>query len=73
MADIKSLTKDFSEDIFREQTFSRPCLKGVTFSRITDSDNEFLTAPFTVEEVKEVVWECDGNKISGPDGFNIYF
>lgn len=26
-----------------------------------------------MEEVKDVIWECDGNKSPGPDGFNLKF
>lgn len=29
--------------------------------------------PFFEKEVKEVVWECDGNTIPGLDGFNFTF
>lgn len=29
-----------------------------------------LTAPFLLEELDRIVSWCDGNKISGPDGFN---
>lgn len=32
-----------------------------------------LTAPFTIEEIKEVVWEYDGNKSPYSDGFNFNF
>lgn len=47
-----------------EPLFQRPTLRG-----------RRLIAPFTVEEeeVKEEVWGCDGNKSSGPDGFNFNF
>ncbi|MCI03311.1 LINE-1 reverse transcriptase like, partial [Trifolium medium] len=30
-------------------------------------------APFSLEEVREVIWSCDGNKCPGPDGFNFNF
>ncbi|GMI85145.1 hypothetical protein like AT1G43760 [Hibiscus trionum] len=28
-----------------------------------------LEAPFTVDEVREAIWNADGNKAPGPDGF----
>ncbi|GAU25113.1 hypothetical protein TSUD_274020 [Trifolium subterraneum] len=30
-------------------------------------------APFSVDEVREVIWSCDGNKCPGPDGYNFNF
>lgn len=36
-------------------------------------DNEYLTAEFSEEEIKESVWSCDETKSSGPDDFNIKF
>ncbi|MCH80575.1 LINE-1 reverse transcriptase like [Trifolium medium] len=29
--------------------------------------------PFLEEDVREVIWSCDGNKSPGPDGFNFNF
>lgn len=71
MVGIKSLFKAFFENRFREEDIIRPVLDGVAFKTI--SDNDFLTALFLVEEVKEVVWDCDGNKSLGPYGFNLNF
>jgi len=32
-----------------------------------------LTNPFSEEEVKCVIWECDNFKSRGPDGVNLGF
>jgi hypothetical protein len=32
-----------------------------------------LTKPFSMDEVKETVWECDSFKSPGPDGINFGF
>jgi hypothetical protein len=32
-----------------------------------------LSAPFSLEEIYDVVKDCDGNKCPGPDGFNFAF
>lgn len=48
-------------------------MDGVHFNQISDLDNENLTAPFTIDEVKEAVWSCDGEKSPWPDGFNFSF
>jgi len=51
----------------------RPTLDGVTFNRLSEEDRMFLEVPFMGEEMEEVVKESDGNKSSGPDGFNFAF
>lgn len=42
-------------------------------SRLDSCDGELLTRAFSEEEIKEVVWDCDGSKSPGPDGFNFEF
>ncbi|XP_035838104.1 uncharacterized protein LOC118485768 [Helianthus annuus] len=34
---------------------------------------ERLVEPFSILEIKSSVWECDGDKALGPDGFNFKF
>lgn len=51
----------------------QPGLYGFPFVQVSSSDNAFLTSPFTIEEIKETVWSCDGNKSPGLDGFNLNF
>jgi len=36
-------------------------------------ENESLVAVFTELEIREAVWQCDGAKSPGPDGFNFNF
>ncbi|GKU95494.1 hypothetical protein SLEP1_g8850 [Rubroshorea leprosula] len=43
------------------------------FKQISQADNKFLIAPFTEEEIRKVIWECDSSKAPGPDGFNFRF
>jgi hypothetical protein len=40
---------------------------------LTTDDNTLLLAPFEEEEVRDIIWSCDGNKSPGPDGFNLNF
>ena len=48
-------------------------LGGIEFQTLGSEENSFLVAPFSEEEIKDVVWSCDGNKCPGPDGFNLRF
>lgn len=70
---VKREVRSHFAEKFKEENFNRPTHDGVSFNQIDGSANELLLAPFSMEEVKEVVWECDGNKSLGPDGFNFNF
>ncbi|GKV45963.1 hypothetical protein SLEP1_g52987 [Rubroshorea leprosula] len=60
-------------DIFTEEKWMRPSIEGTEFKKISSTDNVFLTAPFSEEEIKSVVWDCESSKAPGPNGFNFKF
>lgn len=70
---IKRAMKGHFEKLYREESVNRLILEGIHFKQVSMEENEMLTTPFSIDEVKEVVWECDGNKRPGPDGFNFNF
>jgi len=37
------------------------------------SDNESLLIVFSEKDIRDVVWQCEGSKSPGPDGFNFNF
>ncbi|XP_077232359.1 uncharacterized protein LOC143869136 [Tasmannia lanceolata] len=41
--------------------------------KLSPDDARDLVRPFQAEEIKEVVFKCDGNRAPGPDGFNGVF
>ena len=41
--------------------------------RLLDSENEWLTRPFTLEELDHALKEMKNNTASGPDGFSVEF
>jgi len=45
----------------------------VEFKSLYVKDNIILIVNFFEDEIREVVWQCEGNKIPGPDGFNFNF
>lgn len=70
---IKRAVKDHFEAGYKEVEASRLKLDGVYFNQVSSADNEYLVDPFLMDEIREVVWECDGNKSPGPYGFNLNF
>lgn len=58
---------------FKEIRFARPTLDGINFKIISEDEADFLVSPFSIEEVKEAVWSCEGNKSLGPDSLNFTF
>jgi hypothetical protein len=52
---------------------SRPRVNDLNFRRLTYAQVDTLVRPFTLEEVKKAVWDCDSFKRPGPDGINVGF
>ena len=41
--------------------------------QVSMAENEFLTAPFTEQEIRDAIFSMEHNKASGPDGFSAEF
>lgn len=48
-------------------------LTSIDFKVLRDGDNVLLEKPFSLEELKDAIWDCDGDKTPGPDGFSLEF
>ncbi|GAU35431.1 hypothetical protein TSUD_375210 [Trifolium subterraneum] len=70
---IKSEVKNYFSRNFTEEWHNRPFVHGINFNVLLAEDNDLLLQPFTEEEVREVIWSCDGNKSPGPDEYNFNF
>ncbi|GKV05619.1 hypothetical protein SLEP1_g17606 [Rubroshorea leprosula] len=70
---MKEEISSFFEQLYKEEKQERPRLDGVVFQQISQDDNEILIAPFSEEEIKEAIRDCDSSKAPGPDGFNFKF
>jgi len=58
---------------FRSVVVERPSVENLNFKMLNVVQCGDLTKPFTVEEVKQAVWDCDSYKCPGPDGINLGF
>jgi len=51
----------------------RPSVSNLQFRSLPVSEGGSLVKPFSVDEVKEAIWDCDRFKSPGPDGVNFGF
>ncbi|XP_058784197.1 uncharacterized protein LOC131658967 [Vicia villosa] len=60
--EVKETVRNHFEDKFKEDCFNRPLLEGIAFKSLSVDQACSLEAPFTLEEIREAVWSCDGSK-----------
>ncbi|KAI5437106.1 hypothetical protein KIW84_023286 [Lathyrus oleraceus] len=58
---------------FLDPDHSKPNLDGIDFKSIFGIDSMLLEVDFSYVEIKEAVWESEGSKSLGPDGYNFVF
>ncbi|GJT63289.1 hypothetical protein Tco_1006822 [Tanacetum coccineum] len=58
---------------FKEGNKCRPTFNSSLFRRISVVDVNFLEADISMDEIKSVVWDCDGSKAPRPDDLNFKF
>jgi len=58
---------------FKVNGEARPDVAGLHFRKLSFGEAGNLTKPFSVEEVRQTIWDCDGCKSPGPDGINFDF
>ena len=73
MEEIKAETQRFFGEKFKETRTVRPKLVSTLFRALPMMDAIRLEAPFSVEEIKEAVWACGGERAPGPDGYTFKF
>lgn len=61
------------ENHFKRCGSERIALHNLTFQTLSYAEGGGLTRPFSLEEVKAAVWDCDSYKSLGPDGVNFGF
>ncbi|PNX74916.1 cysteine-rich receptor-like protein kinase [Trifolium pratense] len=58
---------------FKAVTVERPVVDNLIFKRLQVAEVSSLIKPFSMDEVKAAVWDCDSYKSPGPDGINFGF
>jgi len=70
---IREAVFDHFSTHFKAERVRRPSIQGLHFRKLSYGQGRMLTRPFSLEEVKQAVWDCDGFKSPGPDGINFDF
>lgn len=73
MVNIRREMVNYFSEQFKDLSLVSPKLSEVLFLTLYVEDNQVLTSSFLIEELDEVVSQCDRNKILGPNGFNFSF
>lgn len=70
---IKRIIVDYFKDRFCKQRSFSDILPNMPLQSLPSKFAESLELPFSLEEIKSVVWQYDSSKAPGPDSANFYF
>ena len=68
--ELQIIARDYISHLFTKLPSTRADVISKVATSISDDDNCSLTAAFTLEEFKTVVFSMQADKCPGPDGFN---
>lgn len=69
----KTLIPLNKQERFKDPNPHRPKFHSSLFRKLNVLDARFLESSFTLDEIKEAVWNCSSSKSPGPDGLNFKF
>lgn len=73
-AAIKHFISEHFRHQFQKEVKDRVDFPSSLFSaKLDEADGSLLTSLFTEEEIRYSIWDCDGSRSPGPDGFNFIF
>jgi hypothetical protein len=73
---LKSFITSYYKGLFgapEESNFSLDETRTEDIPQVSQAENNFLTSPYSEEEVRKVVFQMEHNKAPGPDGFPAKF
>ena len=62
---------NFFEALYKGEDNQKVGIEGLDWAAICRESKEFLEQPFSEEEVKVALFQCDGDKAPEPDGFSM--
>lgn len=73
VGNVRAVVINHFSDHFKLDNELHPRALDLHFRHLSYREGANLVKPFTMEEVKAAVWNCDSFKCSGPDGVNFDF
>lgn len=70
---LKEKVWQFFKDPFTEKVKDRLAFVSTKFRKLDEAQGCFLDGLITDEEIKDVVWSCQGSKAPGMDGYTFTF
>ncbi|RHN65973.1 putative RNA-directed DNA polymerase [Medicago truncatula] len=71
--DVRAAVFDHFSSHYQAHRVHRPSMDGLFFRSLAVREGLDLIKPFSVEEVKNAVWDCESFKSPGPDGISFGF
>ncbi|GKV51184.1 hypothetical protein SLEP1_g57855 [Rubroshorea leprosula] len=68
-SEVKKFIKEYYELKFHDDEWNRPNIEFNEWKQLSSMENNWLTAQFTEEEIKEAVWNYNGNLMMEKLGF----
>lgn len=71
---VKEEIKRFFENRFKGESGEKSIsFEGLEFNKLNETQAAKLIEKFSEQEIKEAVWDCEGSKSPGPNGYNFSF
>ena len=71
--DLKNSVVEAFQKLYSEERGWRPCVEGLSFTRLASSEVDGLEIPFSKGEVFAALSDLGKDKAPGPDGFIIAY